>query len=105
MLPIDELVPWSTSALLVENDDLWLGIVTYPEGPTRSGGLLRYDFATRLTSRYEVTDMAMSLLRQNESLFIGTSNGLYVLRDGRMTRFRYEPNLEGKFEPVLDPMR
>jgi hypothetical protein len=49
--------------------------------------------------------MAMSLLRQNESLFIGTSNGLYVLRDGRMTRFRYEPNLEGKFEPVLDPMR
>jgi hypothetical protein len=89
----------------VESDALWMGIVTYPEGPIRSGGLLRYDFATRQTTRFEVPDIPIALLRRNESLFVGSSNGLYNLRDGRMTRFRYEPDPEGKFEPVFDPMR
>ena len=40
----------------------------------------------------------------HNTLFVGTSNGLYILRDGRLTRFRFEPNLEGKFEPVHDPI-
>jgi len=44
------------------------------------------------------------MLRQNNTLFVGTSNGLYFLRNGRLTRFRFEPNLDGKFEPVNDPI-
>jgi hypothetical protein len=31
-----------------------------------------------------------------------TSNGLFILKS-RLTRFRFEPNLDGKFEPVRDP--
>jgi len=44
------------------------------------------------------------MLRQNNTPFVGTSNGLYFLRNGRLTRFRFEPNLDGKFEPVNDPI-
>ena len=49
-------------------------------------------------------DIALTMIRQNNALFIGTSNGLYILRDGRFTRFRFEPNLDGKLEPVPAPL-
>jgi hypothetical protein len=44
------------------------------------------------------------MIRQNNGLFIGTSNGLYILRDGRFNRFRFEPDMDGQFVPVRDPM-
>ena len=104
MLSIPELAVWSVSALIVETDAVWAGLVTYPEGADRSGGLIRYDFTTSTVTRYEVPDIALTMLRQNSALFIGTSNGLYILRNSRLTRFRFEPNLDGRFEPVHDPM-
>ena len=58
----------------------------------------------RNVTRYNVPDTVLAMIRQNNALFIGTSNGLYILRDDRFTRFRFEPNLNGKFEPVREPM-
>jgi hypothetical protein len=101
---IPELADWSISALFVETDAVWAGLVNYPEGARRSGGLIRYDLSTRNVIRYNVPDIVLTMIRQNNALFIGTSNGLYVLRDGRFTRFRFEPNLDGKLEPVPAPL-
>ena len=78
--------------------------MNYPEGAGHSGGLIRYDLSTRNVTRYNVPDIVLTMIRQNNALFIGTSNGLYVLRDDRFTRFRFEPNLDGKLEPVPAPM-
>jgi len=78
--------------------------VNYSEGAQRIGGLIRYDLSTRNVTRYNVPDIVLAMIRQNNALFIGTSNGLYILRDDRFTRFRFEPNLDGKFEPVPAPM-
>jgi len=104
MFSIPELADWSTSALLVESDTIWAGLVTSPEGPGRSGGVIRYEPSTRSITRYEVPDTALAMIRQQNALFIGTSNGLYILRDGRRTRFRFEPDLNGDFKPVRDPL-
>jgi hypothetical protein len=104
MFSIKELADWSVSALLVEGDAVWAGLVKYGEGTGGSGGLIRYDVSTRNVSRYNIPDIVLTMIRQNDALFIGTSNGLYVLRNDRLTRFRFEPNLDGKFEPVRDPI-
>jgi hypothetical protein len=48
--------------------------------------------------------VALTMLRHNDAMFIGASNGLYILRNSRLTRFRFEPNLDGKVEPMRDPM-
>ena len=101
---ISELADWSISALFVESDAVWAGLVNYPEGAGHSGGLIRYDLSTRNVTRYNLPDIVLTMIRQNNALFIGTSNGLYVLRDDRFTRFRFEPNLDGKLETVPAPM-
>ena len=99
---IPELADWSVSAVLVEADAVWAGLVNYPEGADRSGGLIRYDLSSRSVTRYDVPDIVLTMIRHDNALFIGTSNGLYILRDSRFTRFRFEPNLAGDFEPIPD---
>ena len=98
MIPVSELAAWSTSALLVEPDVVWAGLVAHPEGADFSGGLIRYDLSTRKATRYEIPDIPLTILRHADALFIGTSNGLYVLRKDRLTQFRFEPDFNGKFE-------
>ena len=100
MLSGPELANWSISALLVETNAVWAGLVRYPEGAELSGGLIRYDLPTGNVTRYSIPDITLTMLRQNDAVYIGTSNRLYILRNGRLTRFRFEPNLDGKFEPV-----
>jgi hypothetical protein len=105
MHSIPELADWSVSALLVESDSVWAGLVRYPEGATQSGGLIRYSFSTRRVIKYEIPDIVLTMLRHNGALFIGTSNGLYVLRDIHLTRFRFEPDLAGQYEPIRAEVR
>jgi hypothetical protein len=102
MFSIPELADWSVSALYVEDDAVWAGLVNHPEGAGRSGGLVRYEPATGNVTRYNVPDIVVTMNRQNDRLFIGTSNGLYILRDGRFSRFRFEPDIDGNFVPVRD---
>jgi hypothetical protein len=104
MFSIPELVDWSVSALLVEDDDVWAGLVNYPEGAGRSGGLIRYDLSTHKVIQYDVPDIVLTMIRQDNALFMGTSNGLYILRDGRMTRFRFERGLDSNIAAVRDPL-
>jgi hypothetical protein len=101
---IPELVDWSVSALLVEDDGVWAGLARYPEGAGFSGGLIRYDLSTHKVIQYNVPDIVLTLVRQDNALFIGTSNGLYILRAGRLIRFRFERSLDNKIEPVRDQM-
>jgi len=77
--------------------------VNYPEGVERSGGLIRYDLSTRKVTRYSMPDIALTMIRQNNALFIGTSNGLYVFRDGRFTAFDSNPTSTASSNQSLLP--
>ena len=76
MFSIPELANWSVFALFVETDVVWAGLMTYPEGATRSGGVIRYNLSTRNVTRYDIPDTALTMCRRNDAMFIGTSNGL-----------------------------
>ena len=96
-LPIPQIVDWSVSALLVKDQVLWAGLERRPEGAEFSGGLLRHDLETSTTRVYRVEDVITSLHASGDALVMGTTNGIYVLRNDRMTRHRVTPTLDGKF--------
>ena len=90
-----ELADWSASALLVEEKDIWLGLVGHPEGATYSGGLLRYERDSGEAEEFDVGEVIFQMKRWQGSLYLATANGLYVLQDNRLTRYVFEPTLDG----------
>ena len=82
---------WSVSAVLVERDSIYVGLVDRSGPDIRSGGLLRYHRASRRVTVYSVPDAIHSLARAADTMFFGTNRGAYLLRDGAFTRIVYRP--------------
>jgi len=82
---------WSVSAVLVERDSIYVGLVDRSGADIRSGGLLRYHRASRSVTVYSVPDAIHSLARAADTMFFGTNRGAYLLKDGAFTRIVYRP--------------
>lgn len=104
MLPVPELYEYSVIAMLVEANTIWAGRVAFHEGEPYSGGLLQYDLRTRSVRTYPVPDVIHHIARAGTGLFLGTARGLYVLRNGEITRVRMEPDATGALQPVVHRM-
>jgi hypothetical protein len=96
------LFEWSVDCLLVEPEAIWAGRVIHPEGADKSGGLLRYDRKTRHIRLYEVPDVIQAIVRVGGAIFLGTNHGLYVINGNTRTRFRAEPDIDGRFIVVRE---
>ena len=94
------LAAWSSSALLVEGDNVWVGLLRRPEGRAWSGGLLQYDLASDSTKQYEIKEAVLAIERWKDALYVGTSNGIYVLRNDQLQHFVIEPSRNGEFQIV-----
>jgi hypothetical protein len=97
------LIDWSASAVLVESDAIWIGMIGRGEGADRSGGLLRYDRAAGRTQVFGIGDPITSIVRHEGDLVIGTVYGLYVMRGAGFTRYLIEPSLSGVPELIELP--
>jgi len=97
MIRIPEVVDWSVSAILVEGPTLWAALQRHPEGEDQSGGLLRYDMGTSKTRIYRVDDLILGIYRHGADLVIATINGIEILHEDRIIRYRAEPAIDGKF--------
>ena len=51
---LPEIADWSTTAILVEEGAVWIGLADHPEGASHSGGLLRYDRISGETRIYPI---------------------------------------------------
>lgn len=94
------LLDWSASAILVEPDAIWTGLVNRPEGAENSGGLLRYDRNTTQTLLFPVKSVITNIVRYNGALYLGTVHGLYVMRGSTFTRYLIEPALDGSIDLI-----
>ncbi len=97
---LPEITDWSTSAILVEEGAVWIGLTDHPEGAARSGGLLRYDRTSGETRIYPIEDVTTQLLGHNGLIYVGAEKGrVYVIKeDSIVSRYSVEPALEGGFE-------
>jgi|GEM_PF-2659581 len=97
-LKIPELAPWSVSALLLDDQILWIGLVGHPEGSDYSGGLLRHDLKIGGTRKYPIDDVVLRIKRWNGRTYLTTSGGAALLEEDRLiARYLSEPDANGKF--------
>ena len=102
---LPEIKRWSGSAILLDGDQLWIGLVHHPEGADFGGGLLGYNIKTGSTTKYAFRDVIYTIDRLGDALYCGTSNGVYVLRDRKLTQLRFEPNEQGQLSMVTREVR
>jgi hypothetical protein len=88
---LPEIAPWSGSAILLDGEDLWVGLMRRPEGASYGTGLLRYNTRTGAIAKYAVPDYIYTIDRLGGTLYCGTSHGLYTVRDDKLTQLRFEP--------------
>ena len=91
-----EMVDWSASAMLLEDKYLWIGLIRYPEGMPYGGGLLRYDTKSGEIRKYPVLEIINCIHRVGDTIFIGTGNGISILRNDRMAEFEYGYDINGR---------
>ena len=102
-LHLPEMADWSASALLVEPDAIWTGLVRNSEGAGTSGGLLRYDRATHKVTTIALPDVIDKITQVGRTIYCGTSGGFAVVEMGRAKRYEFSPQLDGAYivTPVL----
>jgi hypothetical protein len=93
---LPEIAPWSGSAILLDGDDLWIGLLRHPEGADIAAGLLRYNLRTTAVESIAIPDIIFTLDRAGDALYCGTSHGLYVVRGSQITQMRFEPDASGQ---------
>ncbi len=93
-----EIADWSTSAILVEPGAIWLGL----EGAAGPGGLARYDRRTREVLRYRIPAHVNVIRRFGDRLYLGTSDGIYVVADGKVEHVRLKVELGGKYSVHIE---
>jgi hypothetical protein len=101
-LRIPALFDWSADVILVEPDVVWVGLVNHGEGPDVSGGLLGYDRKTHRSEIRKVPGVILRIAHVGGTLFLGTTRGLYVLRNGATTWFHMEPDVNGRLVVVTE---
>jgi hypothetical protein len=92
---VDELAPWSTSAILVDGDTIWIGMRRRPEGADYSGGILEYNRATKIAKVHDVAHITLTLAKCDDALVAGTEDGIYLIRREGMTRIVVTEALDG----------
>jgi hypothetical protein len=97
-LKIPEMAPWSVSALLVDDQVVWIGLVGHPEGADYSGGLLRHDLKTGNTRKIPIDEVIQRIKRWNGKIYLATGGGVSVIEGDRLvSRFMVEPDVNGEY--------
>lgn len=95
-LHVAEAADYSIDTMLVEPSRIWAALVSHPEGADYSGGLLEYDRLTGAVQVFRIPEVINGIARVGDAVFVGTIDGLYAIDETRVTRFRGEPDLNGR---------
>jgi hypothetical protein len=101
-LPVPLMADWSTSAILVEDTDVWAALVGYPEGEAYGGGLIRYDLRRRTSQQFPTDEVISRILRFQDRVYLLSKNGAYRIRGAGLIRYRVEPNIDNRFILVTE---
>jgi hypothetical protein len=102
-VPVSMIADWSVSAILIEEDAAWIGLVGHPEGEAYGGGLLRYDLRSRTTRKFPVEEVVYQIVRWKDRVYVATKNGAYLVQGNRLVkRYRVEPDSDNRFIIVTE---
>lgn len=96
-LHIPEMADWSTSALLVDTDTVWVGLAQNGEGIQNPGGLLRYNLTTHKATVIPLPEVIDKITSFHGRIYCGTSRGFAVVEQDKVRRFEFIPQLDGSY--------
>jgi hypothetical protein len=97
-LQIPELADWSVSAILIEEDAAWMGLVNRGEGEDIGGGLIRYAFKSGTSHRLFSDEVVHHIVRWKDGVYVATKNGAYLVQENRLVkRYQVEPDIDNRF--------
>lgn len=76
---VKELADWSVSALLAEEETLWLGLCRYGPDDVTPGGLARYNTNDGNFDRSVLKTRILRIARFFDRLHLATDDGLYIM--------------------------
>ena len=103
MRHLPQIAAWSGSAIALDGDNLWIGLMRQPEGAAFGGGLLRYNIQTGAIEKFEIPDYIHTIDRLGDTIYCGTSDGIYSVRGDNVRHMRFDPDATGKIIMVTKP--
>ena len=99
MTPIPEMNDTSATALMIENEVMWVGLASHGEWASAPGGLLRIDLTSMRTQRYMLPAVISSIVRYEDRLYLATSDGVAILPyDGKPEQYFIDLSHDGSFQ-------
>jgi hypothetical protein len=99
-----EIADHASSAIMVDDDYIWLGLVTHPEGADCGEGLFRLNRKDGTTKHFRFADTVSSILRRGENVYAFTDDGFYVIRGDGTTWVGVRPGPKGRYHPDIRPL-
>ena len=93
-----EIAAWSTTAMLVRPDAVWLAVAHRGEYGTDGHGILRFDRTTQKIERTELRVLINEIACIGDRLLLATDFGAAVLENHTLHRFFIDPTLDGKLQ-------
>ena len=91
-----EVALWEISAILVEDDSVWMGLDHFGEDISKSpGGLVRWDRESHGVRRYPLEFVVNRIARHGSLLHLDTSRGYAELQNDVIRRFEIRRNKSG----------
>jgi hypothetical protein len=91
-----EVADFSISAMLVEPDTVWMGILHSGEWGGSPAGVLRYDRKTHTVHKYDLPDAVNGLVTSGNRLLASTSSGIAVIEGNETTRYFVDRTTDGR---------
>lgn len=94
-----EVAPYEISAILVEQNVVWLGLDYSSEDiSVFPGGLVEWNRSTQAVHRYPIEFVVTKIAREGNSLRLSTKDGYALLTGRNLQRFEVTTNSNGKLE-------
>ena len=95
-----EVAPCEISAILVEQDQIWVALDRFGEDISKSpGGLVRWNRSTHEVRRFPLEFVVDSMRIEGESLRLRTRDGYALFRNGDIRRFLNSGRPISRFAP------
>ena len=91
-----ELADYSVSAICIEPDAVWMGIVNSGEYGGSPAGVLRYDRMAQTVQRYELPDAVYGLTMSGNRTLVQTSSGMAVIDGEEIRRYFLDRTTDGR---------
>lgn len=99
---LKEISASSVYSILVDDDAIWLGLGSQPEGDAYGNGVARINRKDGAFTHYEIPGLSKAIVKANKSIYIGTSAGVASINEnGEINFIHLSINADGSYSAQM----